>query len=196
MPELRLGFWNAWLFMSVFIIQMLAIAVINKRAWERSHVSDEARINAFERSISRIANFFWLLALGYSVFLPLQLGTIWFSIGLTIFILGLVFLGTATYSFVSTPTDEIITGGVYQLSRHPMYLGTFLICLGSGIAAGSWLFIFLTIVMALCFYQEAQIEERSCLKIYGTAYQDYMYRTRRCFGLPKILKKGEGGSQE
>jgi protein-S-isoprenylcysteine O-methyltransferase Ste14 len=60
-----------------------------------------------------------------------------------------------------------------------MYLATFFICLGSGIATVSWLLIFLSIIMALCFYQEALIEERYCLNRYDNAYREYINRTPR-----------------
>ena len=183
-PAFKLGILNAWIFMSVFLLQMLAILFINKRVWERSHIPTETRRNKFERYISIIGNLFWLLALCYSVFLPLQPGTIWFYVGLSVFIIGLTLMAIATYNFINTPTDQLITTGAYKLSRHPMYLATFFICFGAGIAARSWLFILFSIIMAFCFYQEALIEERYCLNKYGNVYQDYIHRTPRFIGVP------------
>lgn len=184
-PAFKIGIWNAWVFMCVFLLQMLAIMVVDKRVWERSHIPIEARQNKLERYIGIIGNYIWLLALGYSVFLPLQLGTIWFYIGLSVFIIGLTLMAIATFNFMTTPADQLITKGAYNFSRHPMYLSTFFICLGSGIATVSWLFIFFSIIMALCFYQEALIEERYCLNRYDNAYQEYMNRTSRWIGVHK-----------
>lgn len=188
-PAFKIGVCNAWIFMSVFLIQMLVIMLINKRVRERSHIPAEARRNKFERYISIIGNLFWLLAMIYSVFLPLQPGTIWFYIGLSVFIVGLTLMAIATYNFIATPVDQLITKGAYKFSRHPMYVATFSICLGAGIAAVSWLCIFLSIVMAFCFYQEALIEERFCLNKYGKAYQDYMNRTPRLIGVARKSDK-------
>ena len=135
-PEsFKLGIWNAWIFMSVFILQMLVIMFINKRVWERSHIPINEKRNKFERYVSSLGNFIWLIAMGFSVFLPLQLGTIWFYIGLSVFIIGVILMAIATFNFITTPADLMITKGIYQFSRHPMYLATFFICLGSGIAA-------------------------------------------------------------
>jgi protein-S-isoprenylcysteine O-methyltransferase Ste14 len=175
--------------MSVFLLQMLAIMFIDKRVWERSHIPTEARRTKCERYVSIIGNFIWLLAMGYSVFLPFQLGSIWFYIGLYIFIIGLTLMAIATFNFIATPADQLITRGVYKFSRHPMYLATFFICLGSGIATVSWLFIFFSIIMALCFYQEALIEERYCFTRYGETYQEYIDRTPRWIGVLKNYKK-------
>jgi protein-S-isoprenylcysteine O-methyltransferase Ste14 len=188
-PVFKIGLWNAWIFMSVFLLQMLAIVFVDKRVRERSHIPIEARRNKLERYIGIIGNFIWLLALGYSVFLPLQLGTIWFYIGLSVFIIGLTLMGIATFNFITVPADQLITKGAYNFSRHPVYLATFFICLGSGIATVSWLFIFLSIIMALCFYQEALIEERYCFNRYGNAYQEYTNRTPRWIGVPRKYNK-------
>jgi protein-S-isoprenylcysteine O-methyltransferase Ste14 len=168
---------------------MLAILFADKRVRERSHIPIEARRNKLERYMGIIGNFVWLLALGYSVFLPLQLGTIWFYFGLSFFVIGLTLMAIATFNFIATPADQLITKGAYNFSRHPMYLATFFICLGSGIAAASWLFIFFSLIMALCFYQEALIEERYCLNRYDNAYEEYINRTPRWIGVPKKYNK-------
>jgi protein-S-isoprenylcysteine O-methyltransferase Ste14 len=188
-PAFKIGIWNAWIFMSVFLLQMLAIMFIDKRVWERIHVPIDARRNKMERYAGIIANLVWLLALGYSVFLPLLLGTTWFYIGLSVFIIGLTLMVVATFNFIATPADQLITKGAYQFSRHPMYVATFFISMGAGIATGSWLFIFFSIIMALCFYQEALIEEKYCLNRYGSRYQEYINITPGWIGLPKKYSK-------
>ena len=184
-PAFEIGVWNSWIFMSVFVLQMLAIMFLDKRVWERSHVPVEARRNKLERYIGIIGNSIWLLALGYSVFLPLQPATIWFYIGFSVWLIGLILISIATVNFITTPAYQLMTKGAYSFSRHPMYLATFFICLGSGIAAVSWLFIFFSAIMTLCFYQEGLIEERYCLDRYGNAYLDYINRTPRLIGVPK-----------
>jgi len=186
-PAFKIGICNAWIFMSVFLVQMLVIMLINKHVRERSHVPKEARRNKFERNVGVIGNLFWLLALCYSVFLPLQVSTTWFYIGLSVFIIGLISMAIATYNFIVTPTEQLITKGAYKYSRHPMYLATFFICLGAGIAAISWLFIFLSIIMAFCFYQEALIEEKYLLDKFGDEYLEYQSKVGTVF--PKLWRK-------
>jgi protein-S-isoprenylcysteine O-methyltransferase Ste14 len=189
MPTFEIGLWNAWLFMSVFLLQWIVILFADKRIQEKSHVPKEARRNRFERYAGIIGNLIWLLALGYSVFLPLQLGTIWLYIGFFVFIIGTALMVTATFNFMTTPANQLITKGAYKFSRHPMYLATFFICLGAGMAAASWIFIFLSLIMAFCFYQEALIEERYCLNRYGNTYKEYTSRSPRWIGVPKKYNK-------
>jgi len=183
-PAFRIGVWNAWIFMSIFIVQMLVVTLVRKNVRERSHVPKEARRNRFERYAGTTANILWLLALAYSIFLPFQLGTLWFYIGLFVFIVGAILITAATFDFVTANSDQVITKGAYRFSRHPMYLAIILICLGAGIASLSFLFILLTIVMAFCLHNEALIEERYCLGKYGRAYQEYLNDVPRWIGLP------------
>lgn len=182
---IKIGIWHAWIFMSAFIIQMIVIMFVNKRIWQRSHVPNDARQSVIDKSIGSIANLAWLLALGYSIFLPLLLGTIWFYIGFSVFVFGTILLSFATYSFITTPTDQLIQNGVYNFSRHPMYLATFMICLGTSIATLSWIFILLSVIIAICFYFEARLEERYCRKIYRDLYEEYMDKVPRWLGIPK-----------
>jgi protein-S-isoprenylcysteine O-methyltransferase Ste14 len=88
-------------------------------------------------------------------------------------------------NFITTPVDEIITKGIYRFSRHPMYLSTFFICLGTGLATASWVFTLLSLIIAFCFQQEALIEERICIGQYGDDYREYQARVPRWFGIPR-----------
>ena len=184
MPVFKLGVWNAWTFMSIFVLQMIVIAFVGKNVGERSHIPKEARRSRLERYAGTTANILWLLALVCSIFLPLQLGTLWFYIGLFIFIAGAILMTTATFDFISANSDRVITKGAYRFSRHPIYLAIILICLGAGIASLSFLFIFLTIILAFCLHKEALVEERYCLGKYGRAYQEYLNDVPRWIGLP------------
>jgi len=180
----KIGLGNAWIFMSVFILQLIIISFANKRIRKRSHVPPDTRKTNFEKYIGIFANLFWLLAMGYSIFLPLLLGTIWFYIGFTVFIFGVLLLLIATINFMNTPGDQLIQKGVYKFSRHPMYLATFLICLGSGIATASGIFIVLSLIFALCLRYEALLEEKYCTNLYKDKYIEYKNKVPRWLGIP------------
>jgi protein-S-isoprenylcysteine O-methyltransferase Ste14 len=184
MSNLKPGLINGWLFMSVFILQMIGMMFADKQVQERTHIPADANRSKREKSVSIIANGVWLIGLIYSVFLPLRLESFWFYVGLFVFVIGLAFLVLATHSFMTTPIDELITKGIYQLSRHPMYTATFLIFLGTGIAAKDWLFILLSIMIAFCFREEALLEEKICLEQYGNVYWEYMHKVQMWFGIP------------
>jgi protein-S-isoprenylcysteine O-methyltransferase Ste14 len=190
-PAFDIGIWNAWIFMSVFILQMLAVFLMGKGVWQRSgHPADVPKSNN-EKRAGIIGNSIWALATFYSIFLPLQQGTLWFSIGFPIFFVGVMLLTVTTAEFAVTPSKKPITRGIYALSRHPMYLASFLIYIGTGIASASWLFLLLALANIYWVATESRVEERYCLEKYGEAYRRYMERTPRWFGIPKSRKKND-----
>ncbi len=178
-PAFEIGAWNAWIFMSSFLLQWLAVSLAGKKVYQRTgHPADMKRSKS-DRIAGRMAMIIWLTATIYSIFLPLQLGTIWFCIGLGIFLCGLILLIIATLNFAAAPQDKPITGGLYRYSRHPMYLAMLLIYIGTSLASASWLFLLLTIATAVLIRFEMRLEERYCLERYGEEYADYMKRVPR-----------------
>jgi len=189
LPAFEVGIWNAWIFMVVFIIQMFVIMFVDKKTWKKSNVPLEAKRNRYEKQVGTFANLFWLIAMIYSIFLPLKLNTNLFYIGLIVFFIGVVIFIRATYDFITTKPNKIIKTGVYKISRHPMYFATFIITLSASIASLSWLFLVLSILMMFFFQKEALIEERYCLEIYSEDYKVYLQHTSRWIGLPKSGNK-------
>jgi protein-S-isoprenylcysteine O-methyltransferase Ste14 len=71
----------------------------------------------------------------------------------------------------------VISSGPYALVRHPMYLGVFLVCLGSGPALGSlWASLVLLPVVA-AFVRRTAVEDRM-LHEELPGYRDYAGRVR------------------
>ena len=125
----------------------------------------------------------------YSIFLPLQFNTIWFYIGLLIFLFGLIFDLMALYILREAKLDRPFTNGPYRYSRHSIYFGFFLIYSIISIMSVSWIFLVITIIFAIHLLIVVPAEERYCLQTYGKEYQDYMKRTPRWIGLPKSRVK-------
>jgi protein-S-isoprenylcysteine O-methyltransferase Ste14 len=185
-PAFEIGIWNAWIFMSVFILQMLAVMFSGKGVWQRSgHPADVKKKNNNEKRAGLIGNTIWGLATIYSIFLPLKMGTLWFFIGFPIFFLGVMLLAIATTDFAVATSERPITQGAYAFSRHPMYLASFIIYIGTAIATASWLFLLLGLANIFWVRTEARVEERYCLEKYGDYYRKYMNRTPRWLGIPK-----------
>jgi protein-S-isoprenylcysteine O-methyltransferase Ste14 len=184
-PAFEIGIWNAWIFMSSFLLQMLAVLLLGKRVWARSSLPSDIKRSRLEKITPLIGNSLWLLATIYSIFLPLQLGTVWFYIGLPVFLVGLMILAVATVNFATAPAEKPATKGAYSFSRHPLYLSMIIIYIGTGIASASWLFTLLVIANIFWIRTEARLEERYCLERYSDAYRKYMNKTPRWIGIPQ-----------
>jgi protein-S-isoprenylcysteine O-methyltransferase Ste14 len=184
-PAFDIGLWNAWIFMSSFLVQWLAVILAGKNVAERSGLPADMKRSKAEKKAGIIGNTIWLLGTVYSIFLPLQLGTLWFYLGLAVFLIGLGILTAATVNFATAPFDKPITHGIYHYSRHPMYLATLVIFLSTSIASASWVFFLLGIANIFWMRTEALVEERYCLERYSDTYHEYMNGTPRWIGIPK-----------
>ena len=124
----------------------------------------------------------------YAVFLPLQLGTTWLYSGLIIYLFGIVFTSVAILNFATSHKDKVITKGLYSFTRNPTYIGMILMQTGLGIACSSWLYLLLTVVLAILLNANSSAEERYCLYRYGDDYRKYKNTTPRWIGIPKSSK--------
>ena len=118
----------------------------------------------------------------------MKLETIWFFIGLVIFLIVLVISLSATFIARTTSADKPFTKGPYSYSRHPLYVAETLIFISITIACVSWVFLLLTVIMQSFHMIYAPAEEQYCLKRYGKDYLEYMKRTPRWIGVPKSEK--------
>ena len=190
-PEFELGLWNAWIFMvpSLLLMLLCLLVMIKKGApGGPARVPCKSKTTFLVASLSKITIF---PAVIYSVFLPLQLGTIWFYVGLPITLIGLVGSIVVLVDWIITLADQPVTRGIYRYSRHPMYVTGVFIFFGVSIMSASWVFLLFTIIFGVGVTRPyfVKIEEAQCLGHYGAAYHEYMNRTPRWMGIPKSEKK-------
>jgi len=183
-PDFELDIWNAWIFMIWLIVLPVSSTVIikEKKVLERLSASVPMKFEKISNILSMVV---LIVGFIYSIFLPLQLNTLWFYIGVFIFLFGLIFDVTALYTLREAKPDRLFTTGPYRYSRHPVYFGFFLIYVSISLMSLSWIFLVFTIIFGVNLLIVVPAEERYCLKTYGKEYQEYMERTPRWIGLPK-----------
>lgn len=186
-PDFELGVWNAWIFMLwLLVLSFLPYFVIKeKKVSERLTASPSMR---FEKLLNITGTTLLIVSFIYSLFLPLQLNTVWFYIGVSIFLIGFVFLLTVLYVWRNAKPDQPFTTGPYRYSRHPAYFSFLLIYVSISLMSASWLFLIFTIIFAIMYRMFMPSEERYCLQTFGKEYQEYMERTPRWIGAPKSKK--------
>jgi len=189
-PEFELGLWNAWIFVLSFWLLFIGWHILDRlKGGKGSSRPDKPPFSNSEKRLYGISQLIFFTSVIYSFFLPLKLGTTWFHAGLLVYLLGMIFTILAGTKLDSTPMDRPATEGLYRVSRNPLYLGTFLMFIGIGIACASWLYLLLIAVFIVLYDILIAPEERWCLEKYGEAYREYMNRTPKWIGIPKSEKR-------
>lgn len=188
MPNFAIGIWNAWIFMiilyaAVFVPLGIYSNKVEKRTEGEPSGDEQKRVTRIANIITHAIIMPLTLILG--IFVPIELGTWWFYAGLIVYLLGLVMVLLFSISWATAPLGEPLSKGVYAISRHPCYFGTFLAYLGTGIACASWIYLLCALVWIVSWQIAVVEEERILLEKYSDAYQQYMDRTPRWIGFPK-----------
>jgi protein-S-isoprenylcysteine O-methyltransferase Ste14 len=188
----ELGLWNAWIFMiyvvfSNFLPFILAGKVIDKEVLKK--VGADRSLSDDEKKLLNIYSLLFFAIIACSIFLPLRLGTVWFYVGLIIYLLGVIIETIAMQNFFTTAVDKPVNKGIYRFSRNPMYFGIFLIFLGTSIACVSLIFLMLTTVFIILSHIVVVYEERFCTQKYGDSYREYLNRIPRWIGIAKTNKE-------
>jgi protein-S-isoprenylcysteine O-methyltransferase Ste14 len=105
------------------------------------------------------------------------------------FVIMFVAAGTLGQFYSSTLVirkgQPLITHGIYRLTRHPLYLGVLMVCLGVPICTSSWRGCVVMAVLIPIFTYRIRLEERLLLDEFGEAYQTYVQVTSKL--LPYIF---------
>jgi protein-S-isoprenylcysteine O-methyltransferase Ste14 len=181
-PDFELGLWNAWVFILPLIVYWL---VGIKFLFSKRMPESPPPTRRKDKILSNILVRTMLFSFFYSIFVPLKLGTIWFYIGLLVYLIGMILVTISMMDFATTPLNKPVTKGVYRFSRNPMFIGFFLVYFGIAITCVSWVYLLITVVFIVVVYYMSPLEEAVTLGHYGTAYGDYMKRTPKWIGIPK-----------
>lgn len=74
---------------------------------------------------------------------------------------------------------ELVTGGVYRISRNPAFLGFDLLYLGSALALGNALLFAAVGAVVIMIHLQILEEEKHLVKMFGAPYLDYQKNVRR-----------------
>jgi len=187
-PAFEIGIWNAWI-LTVFmlLIGMAPAFFINKE--RAKQLENMPPYNKVEKISVLATHAFIMPAVAiYSIFLPLKLDTVWLYTGIPVCFIGGILMLIAYISITDTPSDKPTTRGAYHISRHPLYVGQFLIYAGMGLACASWVLLLFAIAWMLLWQIAISAEERDLVEKYGEYYREYMNRTPRWIGIPKSNK--------
>lgn len=91
---------------------------------------------------------------------------------------GHVAIGTSGRGTRQLRAEELNTGGIYSLVRHPLYLGNYFMWMGVAAFAGSPMLLFVTTILFWLYYERIMMaEERFLYESFGEAFASWAART-------------------
>jgi protein-S-isoprenylcysteine O-methyltransferase Ste14 len=179
-PAMDIGLFNGWLLIAFFYLVFGVMLIIFPktvvaRLYDRS---GQRGIQKGRRVIGLILVFLWFFL---SIVTPLTDENAVLTFGIAIYSLGLVGMVIALLDYKNTPISQLVTSGLYRISRHPQQVTLSASFLGVSIAMGSWLALGLIVLGLIMAHPKILAEEEACLEIYGESYKRYMERVPRYF---------------
>lgn len=127
-----------------------------------------------------------------SIFLNLSLFPGWVRIlgvvlgvlGVAVFLSAVLEMRDSWRAGVSkTERTELVTDGIYQISRNPAFLGFDLVYAGILLMFFNWILLAVTLLAALMLHlQIVNVEEDFLVTVFGDAYLEYRKKVNRYFG--------------
>ena len=132
----------------------------------------------------------FILALIYLIFSsPTQIPL---AVGLGVATLGLIIRAWACGHL--RKTNELDASGPYAYTRNPLYLGTFIIALGFGVASGSWwLFLLVGLYIGSIYFPVMNVEAIVLSRRLGKEYEEYAENVPLLFPRFSPWKKSDRG---
>jgi len=100
--------------------------------------------------------------------------------GLLFLLLSLIAFGTSFRVGIDVDhPDELVTSGVFAISRNPIYVGFALVLLGQFLVFPSWIPLAYLLAALWLFHRQVLREEAFLRQHYGREFADYCSRVRR-----------------
>ena len=117
-------------------------------------------------------------------FLHLQsvkiLGAVLACVGLLIFVLAFVSFGDSWRIGIDRKTaGQLVTGGIFSISRNPIYVAFDLLFIGVFLINGTWFFLIFAVLAIFAVHMQTLREEKFLAQRYGEEYERYRRKTPR-----------------
>lgn len=185
--------WYALLLLIIFYAAYLTKMFLQKRQGIRTNQmgrgKKEKDLKLVEVMVSIMTTLIVVVEAG-SIYLGKQgFGKTACNIGLGFMLLGDIIFIMAMYTMSSNwragiPTEdqtELVTNGIYKVSRNPAFLGFDLVYLGVMLGFANYFLILITIITIVVLHMQILQEEKFLTKRFGKDYLNYKKQVGRYF---------------
>lgn len=169
---------GALLLIPFFLIRFGLLSFLDKAAIKRAAyfapLTNQEKPAYYLYQISNVS--LWVTLL----FLEIQTTTsALFYAGAIVFLMGSVTLTVSVVNFAAPAENGMNRGGLYWLSRNPMYVAYFLYFIGCALLTQSPLLLVFVLLFQISAHWIILAEERWCIQNFEKEYLSYMEHVRR-----------------
>lgn len=180
LPSLQFGLQNGWVLWIAYFIGLI-LSVLAYPTDKRKKLFSEPTYPRGDprRAILAVGSIAAVMFITSTLFVPLILGGPLLYVGLSAYVLGYLAVMISLHEYRHAPVDSIVETGLYRFSRNPQWLGLVMVFLGTALAMGSGLHLFLLAVVVISYHFRILCEEQVCEAAYGESYTRYKRRVPR-----------------
>lgn len=181
MPDLRLALANQWILLLIYFVAFVFFVLrLSKEKRDWLFADPKEMIHGPKKLILRVGQLIAFVAIILICLTPLP-SRLRFSelIGMALYVTGVVMVPLSLHYFGQAPSDQPVLDGPYRYSRHPQWVGLFMVLLGLAISASSILLVILVVLVGFSYHIQILAEEGLCRAKYGPSYEEYLKKVPR-----------------
>lgn len=177
MFEINFTIKSAWILSLVFFGVSYVPMIFGGKGAKR--LVNFSWMNKYGKQLSFFIMILFIFMLIAPVFMEITNKPVFLILGFTFFTIGCILILISYLNYFTTPLEQLITKGMYSISRNPIYVFSSIAFIGIAILSESFLFGLLLILYFIIQHPVIKEEERFCEDNFGEEYQRYKKRTRR-----------------
>lgn len=168
---------NGWILsLLLIIISYAPMALGGKAAKRLTNFSWMSKKNYVYSSLIWLISILFLII---PVFSPITGNKVLLIVGVFLLVIGSIGTVISFHNYFTTPLDKLITKGMYQISRNPIYVFIFIVTTGIAVLCTSYVMAIGLILYFLLQHSIIIEEEWFCKENFDDEYEKYKKRTRR-----------------
>ena len=168
---------NGWILSALLLAVSYVPLFFSKQG--RKRLTTFSFISKKGRNLSFIVLLLYIAILVLPLFYAITENRVQFCIGMTFLIIGMVGVLVSYHNYFTTEINQLITKGLYRISRNPIYVFTVVLCVGIGVLCGMYAMVAILLLYLWVQHPIIKEEEVFCEKEYGDDYLEYKRKTPR-----------------
>ncbi|MBE9469340.1 MAG: isoprenylcysteine carboxylmethyltransferase family protein [Bacteroidetes bacterium] len=177
MFELDFTIKSAWILSLIFLLVSYLPIIFGGKGAKR--LVDFSWMNRKGKQLSVLIMILFIFMLVAPVFLEITSNPVLLIVGFAFFTIGCIFILISYLNYFTTLLGQLITKGMYKVSRNPIYVFSLVALIGIAILSESFLLGLLLLLYSIIQHPIIKEEERFCKENFREEYIQYKNKTRR-----------------